>query len=54
MTSLTKKLILAMAIASTFSLSTPMISAHAEDKKQCAVGEKWDKRTKQCVDASSY
>jgi len=49
-----KKLLIASTLAIAFSFPAPMIAAAADEKKQCAQGEKWDKRKKECVEASSY
>lgn len=49
-----QKIFIAFALVSAFTLSAPSTAVFAKDKEQCAPGEKWDKRQKRCVEASSY
>jgi hypothetical protein len=49
-----QKIFMTLAIVSAAALVTPSTAVFAKDKKQCAAGEKWDKRQNRCVDANSY
>lgn len=49
-----KKVFTALAMATAFTVSSPIVSVQAKDKAQCAQDEKWDKRSKQCVSKNSY
>lgn len=49
-----QKTLMTLAIISAASLAAPSTAVFAKDKKECASGEKWDKRQKRCVEASSY
>lgn len=50
----TQKIFMTLAIVSAATLAAPSTAVFAKDKKECASGEKWDKRQKKCVDANSY
>ncbi len=46
---------MAIALTTSFSLSTPTLTfAAKEERKQCALDERWDKKEKKCVEKSSY
>lgn len=49
-----QKIFMTLAVVSAVSLVAPSTAVFAKDKKQCASGEKWDKRQNRCVDANSY
>ena len=50
-----KNFVMAIAVATSFSVSAPTLAIAAkDDKKQCSLDEKWDKQKKKCVEKSSY